>query len=148
MEDSPTVFNGKKLPKTIKSNSFISVVTNTHTLRTKVLKYIKNIDRIIIQIAIVEQNGETGSDREDFLFAEVQKENKERKDRMKDHEEPTSQARTMAGYIERSNIESTQPMAIKAKTEAMTALAEADKQEEDLEEVIDAWSTSNLKFLA
>ena len=32
VEDSPTVFDGKKLPKTIKSNRFTSVVTLTHTL--------------------------------------------------------------------------------------------------------------------
>ena len=151
VEDSPTVFNRDKLPKTVKSNQFISVITNAHTLRTKILKYKKNIDRIIAQIKVVEQNGETGSDREDFLdelFAEVQKENKNLKERMKEHEELTSQVRTMAGYIERSNAESTQQMAIKAKTEATIALAEADKQEEDLEEIIAEWSTSNLKFLA
>merc|ERR1711888_403890 len=151
VEDSPTVFNGNKLPKTIKSNQFISVVTNAHTLRTKVLKYKKNIDRIITQIKVVEQNCETGSDREDFLdelYAEIQKENKELKEKMKDHEELTSQARTMAGFIERTNADSTQQMAVKAKTDATTALAEADKHEEDLEKIIDEWSTANLKFLA
>merc|ERR1711888_300052 len=111
VEDSPTVFNGDKLPKTIKSNQFISVVTTAHTLRTKILKYKRNIDRIINQIKVVEQNDETGNDREDFLdelYAEVQKENKELKERMKEHEELTSQVRTMVGYIERSNADSTQ----------------------------------------
>ena len=33
VEDSPTVFDGKQLPKTIKSNRFTSVGTHTHTLR-------------------------------------------------------------------------------------------------------------------
>ena len=100
---------------------------------------------------MVEQNGETGSDREDFLdelYAEIQKENKELKEKMKDHEELTSQVRTMAGYIERSNADATQQMAVKAKTDATIALAEADKQEEDLEEIVAEWSTTNLKFLA
>merc|ERR1711984_7650 len=39
-------------------------------------------------------------------------------------------------------------MAIKAKTEAKAATAEADRQEEEVEDVIDTWVTSNLKFLA
>ena len=38
VEDSPTVFDGKQLPKTIKSNRFTSVVTHTHTLRTQVIR--------------------------------------------------------------------------------------------------------------
>ena len=46
MEDSPTVYNDKKLPKRVKSNQFISVITTTHTLRTKVFKHMKNVERI------------------------------------------------------------------------------------------------------
>ena len=53
----------------------------------------------------------------------------------------------MAGFIERSNAESTQPIAVKAKTDATAALAEADKHEEDLEEKVTEWSTANLKYL-
>ena len=80
VEDSPTAFDGKKLPKTVKSNSFISVVTNTHTLRTQVLKSMKNIDRIIAQIVLLEGNGEKSSDSEEYLddlYGDIQKENKE-----------------------------------------------------------------------
>ena len=151
MEDSPTVFNEKKLPKTIKSNSFISVVTNTHTLRTKVVKHMKNIDRIVVQVTSVEQNGEIGDAQEEFLgelYGEIQKEYKELKGRVKDHEELTSQVRTMAGFIERSNTDSTQPLAVKTKTDATKALTDADKHEEDLEKTVADWSTANLKFLA
>ena len=43
VEDSPTVFDGKQLQKTIKSNRFTSVVTHTHTLRTQVIKCIKKV---------------------------------------------------------------------------------------------------------
>ena len=99
----------------------------------------------------MEQNGENGSDREDFLdelYGEIQKENKELKEKMKENEELTSQVRTMAGFIERSNADSTLPIALKAKTDATTALAEADKHEEDLEKIVTEWSTTNLKFLA
>ena len=88
VEDSPTVFDGKMLPKTIKSNRFISVVTNTHTLRTQVHKCMKNIDRTIAQIVILEENGEKGSDREEYLedlYGEIQKENKEIKAKIKEN---------------------------------------------------------------
>ena len=105
MEDSPTVFNEKKLPKTIKSNSFISVIKNTHTLRTKVVKHMKNVDRIVVQVTSMEQ-GEIGEAQEEFLdglYGDIQKEYSQLKGRVKDHEELTSQVRTMAGYIERSN---------------------------------------------
>ena len=117
MEDSPTVFNEKKLPKTIKSNQFISVITTTHTLRTKVFKPMKNVERIVVQITSMEQ-GEVGEAQEDFLdglYGDIQKEYGQLKGRVKDHEELTSQIRTMAGYIERSNSDSTQPMALKTK---------------------------------
>merc|ERR1712030_231636 len=84
---------------------------------------------------ILEETGESGSDREEYLedlYVEIQKENKEIKAKIKENEELTSQIRTMAGFIERSNAESTQPIAVKTKTDATTALAEADKHEEDL----------------
>ena len=67
VEDSPTVYNSDKLPKTVTANQFVSVVTKAHTLRCKVLKHKKNMDRIISQIKTVEQEGEVGSGREDFL---------------------------------------------------------------------------------
>ena len=54
----------------------------------------------------------------------------------------------MAGFIERSNSDSTQPMAVKTRTDATKALADADKHEEDLEKSVADWSTVNLKFLA
>ena len=55
VEDSPTTFNKNKLPKTVKSNQFASVVSTAHTLRTKILKNRKNIDRIIAQIKVVQR---------------------------------------------------------------------------------------------
>ena len=150
VEDSPTVYNSDKLPKTVTANQFVSVVSKAHTLRCKVLKHRKNMDRVIIQIKAVEQEGEVGSGREDFLddlYEEVQKENKILKDTMREHEKLTSQVRTMSGYIERSNIEATLPMAIKARTDAKAAAAEADSKEEEIEDAIGAWTTSNIKFL-
>ena len=56
-----------------------------------------------------------------------------RRVQLKKNEELTSQIRKMAGFIERSNADSTQPMAIKSKADATAALVEADKAEEALE---------------
>merc|ERR1712030_75733 len=111
----------------------------------------KNIDRTIAQIVLLENASEGGSDGEEYLedlYKDIQGENKEIKAKLKENEELTSQVRTMAGFIERSNAESTLPIALKAKTDATTALAEADKHEEDLEKIVTEWSTTNLKFLA
>ena len=111
------------------------MITTTHTLRTKVFKHMKNVDRIVLQVTSMEQ-GEIGEAQEEFLdglYGDIQKEYNELKGRVKDHEELTSQVRTMAGFIERSNSDSTQPMAVKTKTDATKALADADKHEEDLE---------------
>ena len=97
------------------------------------------------------EQGEIGEAQEEFLdglYGDIQKEYSQLKGRVKDHEELTSQIRTMAGYIERSNSDSTQPMAVKTKDDATKALAEADKHEEDLEKAVQDWSTVNLKFLA
>ena len=85
MEDSPIVFNEKKLPKKIKSNSFISVITTTHTLRTKVFKHMKNVDKILVQVTSMEQ-GEIGKAQEEFLdglYGDIQKEYNELKGRVK-----------------------------------------------------------------
>ena len=149
-EDSPTIFNEKKLPKTVKSNQFISVITTTHTLRTKIFKCMKNVERTVEQITSMEQ-GEIGEAQEDFvdgLYGDFQKEYGQLKDRLKDHEEKTSQIKTMAGYIYNSNINSNQPVAVKTKDDATNALTEADKHEDDLEKTVQDWKTANLKFLA
>ena len=73
------------------------------------------MDRVINQIRVVqEQTDLDRSDREGFLddlYAEVHGENREMKERLKEHEQLTSQVRTMAGYIERSNLDLTQPLA-------------------------------------
>ena len=53
----------------------------------------------------------------------------------------------MAGFIERRNEESTQPIVVKIRADATAALAEADKHEEDLEDKVTEWSSANLKYL-
>ena len=58
----------------------------------------------------------------DGLYGDIQKEYGQLKGRVKDHEELTSQIRTMAGYIERSNIDSNQPVAVKTKDDANTRM--------------------------
>ena len=134
VEESPTAYDGKHLPKTIKTNRFTSVVT--HTLRTQIVKCMKNIDRTIAQIVLLENAGEGDSDGEDYLedlYKDIQVENKEIKAKIKENEELTSQIRTMAGFIERSNADSTQPLAVKTEADATAALREADKQEESLD---------------
>merc|ERR1712030_23962 len=68
LEDSPTAFNKDKLPKTVQSNQFGSVVSTAHTLRTKILKNRKNMDRVINQIRAVQEQTELNEeDREEFL---------------------------------------------------------------------------------
>merc|ERR1712030_157965 len=99
---------------------------------------------------ILEETGESGSDREEYLedlYVEIQKENKEIKAKIKENEELTSQIRTMAGFIERSNAESTQPIAVKTRADATAALAEADKHEEDLEDKVTERPSANLNYL-
>merc|ERR1712030_222308 len=122
LEDSPTAFNKDKLPKTVKSNQFSSVVSTAHTLRTKILKNRKNMDRVINQIRAVQDNTELGEeDRENFLddlYAKVHGENKEMEEGLKEHENLTYQIRTMGGYIERANLDSNQPMAVKLRSQA------------------------------
>ena len=93
IEDSPTAFNKNKLPKTVKSNQFGSVVSTAHTLRTKILKNRKNMDRVINQIRAVQEQTELDEDdRENFLddlYAKVHGENKEMEDGLKEHENLT-----------------------------------------------------------
>merc|ERR1712030_288152 len=67
---------------------------------------------------------------------------------LKEHENLTYKIRTMGGFIERANSESNQPMAVKLRSQATQALAEADKHERDLEEETNKWTTSNLRILA
>merc|ERR1711888_69439 len=152
IEDSPTTFNKNKLPKTVKSNQCGSVVASAHTLRTKILKNRKNMDRVINQIrAVQEQTDLDEDDRENFLddlYAKVHGENKEMEDNLKEHENRTYQIRTMGGYIEKGNLDCNQPMAVKTRSEATLALAEADKHELELDEATTKWTTNNLRFLA
>merc|ERR1712030_125563 len=93
VEDSPTAFNKDKLPKTVKSNQFGSVVSTAHTLRTKILKNRKNMDRVINQIRAVQEQTELDEeDREKFLddlYAKVHGENKEMEEGLKKHENLT-----------------------------------------------------------
>ena len=115
VEESPTAYDGKHLPKTIKTNRFTSVVTHTHTLRTQIVKCMKNIDKTVAQIVLLENAGGGDSDGDEFiddLYKDIQSENKEINEKLKKNEELTSQIRTMASFIERSNADSTQPMCI------------------------------------
>ena len=87
VEDSPTTFNKDKLPKTVQSNQFGSVVASAHTLRTAILKNRRNMDRFINQIrAVQEQNDLEEDDRDSFLddlYAKVHGENKVMEDNIK-----------------------------------------------------------------
>ena len=110
----------------------------------------KNMDKAVAQIELLEKDGEAESDGDEFLedlYKEIQSENKEVKEKLKRHEELTSQIRTMCGYIERSNANSTLPLAVKGKADATAALVEAENAEESLEKKVTEWSTANLNWL-
>ena len=150
VEESPTQYDGNRLPRTIQTNRFTSVVTHTHTIRTQIVKCMKNMDKAVAQIELLEKDGEAESDGDEFLedlYKEIQSENKEVKEKLKRHEELTSQIRTMCGYIERSNANSTLPLAVKGKADATAALVEAENAEESLEKKVTEWSTANLNWL-
>ena len=88
VEESPTAYDGKHLPKTIKTNRFTSVVTHTHTLRTQIVKCMKNIDKTIAQIVLLENTGVGDSDGDEYiedLYKDIQSENKEIKEKLKEN---------------------------------------------------------------
>ena len=108
------------------------------------------MDKAIAQLAQLENEGEGDSDGDDFidgLYKDIQSENKEVKSKLKKHEDLTSQIRTMCGFIECSNANSTLPNALKVKADATAALVEAEKSEDSLEQKVTEWSNVNIKWL-
>ena len=108
------------------------------------------MNKAIAQLAQLEDGGEGDSDGDEFidgLYKDIQSENKEVKEKLKKHEDLTSQIRTMCGFIERSNANSTLPNAVKGKADATAALVEAEKAEESLERKVTEWSNANLNWL-
>ena len=57
VEESPTQFDGNRLPRTIQTSRFTGVVTHTHTIRTQIVKCMKNMDKAIAQLAQLENEG-------------------------------------------------------------------------------------------
>ena len=150
VEESPTQFDWNHLPRTTETSRFTGVVTHTHTIRTQIVKCMKNMDKAIAQLAQLENEGEGDSDGDTFidgLYKDIQSENKEVKAKLKKHEDLTSQIRTMCGFIERSNANSTLPNALKVKADATAALVEAEKSEDSLEQKVTEWSNVNIKWL-
>ena len=148
-EESPSIFNEKRLPKTVSSNQFIGVITATCTLRTKIMKAMKNIVAAAKEITNIES--EAGDIDEDFiegLHSDIQNEYVKMKERLKEHEDKTSQIRTMTGFIINTNKTSKQPLAIKSRDDAGKALEEAERHEEELENSVRDWKATNVKFLA
>ena len=108
------------------------------------------MDKAIAQLVLLENDGEGDSDGDEFidgLYKDIQSENKEVKAKLKKHEDLTSQIRTMCGFIERSNANSTLPNAVKGKADATAALVEAEKAEESLEKKVTEWSNANINWL-
>ena len=54
VEESPTQFDGNRLPRTIETSRFTGVVTHTHTIRTQIVKCMKNMDKAIAQLVQLE----------------------------------------------------------------------------------------------
>ena len=93
VEESPTQYDGNRLPRTIEAGRFTGVVTHTHTIRTQIVKCLKNMDKAIAQLIQLENEGEGDSDGEDFidgLYKEIKSENNEVKSKLKKHEDLTN----------------------------------------------------------
>ena len=65
VEDSPSNFDVNRLPRTIEAGSFTGVVTRAQTLRTQIIKGLKNMDKNIAQLVQLENEGEDDSDGEE-----------------------------------------------------------------------------------
>merc|ERR1712215_504990 len=132
-EESPSIFNERKLPKTVSSNQFIGVITTTCTLRTKIMKGMKNVVATAKEITSIEtEAGEIDEEFIEELYNDIQNEYVKMKERLKEHEDKTSQIRTMTGFIINTNKTSKQPLAIKSRDDAGKALEEAERHEEEL----------------
>ena len=148
VEESPTQYDANRLPRTIEAGRFTGVVTQTHTIRTQVVKGLRNMDKSIAQLIKLENEGEDDSDGEEFingLYKEISSENNKVKSKLEQHEDLTSQIRTMCGFI--INSDSTLPNVQKVKADASAALAQAEKAEESLEKRVTEWGNLNLRWL-
>ena len=148
IEESPTQYDVNHLPRTIEAGRFTGVVTHTHTIRTQIVKCLKNMDKAIAQLIQLENEGEDDSDGEEYiegLYKEISSENNKVKSKLEKHEDLTSHIRTMCGFIKNSH--STLSNAQKVKADASAALAQAEEAEVSLEKRVTEWGNLNLKWL-
>merc|ERR1711888_539293 len=102
IEESPTQYDVNHLPRTIEAGRFTGVVTQTQTLMTQIVKGLKNMDKCIAQLIQLENEGEDDSDGEEYiegLYKEISSENNKVKSKPVEHEDLTSNIRTMCGFI-------------------------------------------------
>ena len=67
VEESPTHFDVNHLPRTIEAGRFTGIVTRAQTLRTQILKGLKNMDKCIAQLVQLENEEEDVSDWEEYI---------------------------------------------------------------------------------
>ena len=98
IEESPTQYDVNHLPRTIEAGRFTGVVTQTQTIRTQIVKGLKNMDKCIAQLIQLENEGEDDSDGEEYiegLYKEIGSENNKVKCKLVEHKDLTYHIRTM-----------------------------------------------------
>ena len=140
LTSSPTVFDGKTMPRTLGASSFIMTVLKAQGIKGRITKITGNIEEYIEDIKEMEADGTTDSDYYFKRWEESNREFNRIEDLKTEHEELVSQLRLMCGYLVINGTE-------EIKRSAKASLLEIQEAENEVDKTVREFKKKNKKYL-
>ena len=137
---SPTVFDGKTMPRTVGASSFTMTVLKAQGLKKRITKITGNIEEYIEDIKEMEADGTTDSNHYFKRWEESNREFNRIEDLKAEHEDLVTQVRLMCGYLVNTGTGDT-------KSDAEAALVDIEEAEKEVDTKVRNFKKKNKKYL-
>ena len=137
---SPTVFDGKTMPRTLGASSFTMTVLKAQGIKRRITRITGNMEEYIDDIKEMEAEGTTDSDHYFKRWEESNREFNRIEDLKAEHEELVLQLRLMCGYLVTNGTE-------EIKKGAKASLLEIEEAENEVDKTVREFKKKNKKYL-